>query len=46
MAKICMLEEEGQGSNIAVKMIAKDGEEVNFSEPCICDGQVEKWLNR
>ena len=27
-------------------MIAKDGEEVDFHEDCICEGQVEVWLTR
>ena len=36
----------GVKTNVAVKMTAKDGEEVDFSEQCVCDGQVEKWLNR
>ena len=45
MARIAMLDEKEKVTNIAIKMIAKDGEEVNFNEPCYCDGQVEKWLN-
>ena len=46
MAKLTMEEKEGVVSNTAIKMTAKDGEEVEFSEPCLCEGQVEKWLNR
>ena len=46
MAKLTMKEEDGVLTNVAVKMTAKDGEEVSFSESCVCDGQVEKWLNR
>ena len=46
MAKLTMKEEDGVKTNVAVKMTAKDGEEVEFSEPCLCDGQVEKWLSR
>lgn len=46
MAKITMLEKDGVVTNTAIKMTAKDGEEVNFSENCVCEGQVEKWLNR
>ena len=46
MAKITMLEENDVVTNTAIKMTAKDGEEVDFSEPCLCEGQVEKWLKR
>ena len=45
MAKLTMQEEDGNISNTAIKMTAKDGEEVDFYEPCVCEGQVEKWLN-
>ena len=38
--QISLLEEEGKLTNIAMKMIAKDGEEVDFHEPCVCDEQV------
>ena len=43
MAKIHM---ESEDSNTTVSMTAKDGEEVEFFKPCVCEGQVEKWLNR
>ena len=33
-------------SNVATKMIAKDGEIVNLKQPFACDGQVEKWLDQ
>ena len=39
--------ESDQGrSNVATKMIAKDGEIVNLKQPFACDGQVEKWLDQ
>ena len=43
MAKIQM---ESEGSITTVSMTAKDGEQVDFYQPCVCEGQVEKWLNR
>ena len=46
MSRIKMTEDEDGPTNVAIRMTAKDGEEVDFSEPCICDGQVEKWLTR
>ena len=45
LAKLQFLEEESPSSKIAIQMIAKDGENVDLSEPCVCEGQVEKWLN-
>ena len=30
----------------AFAMSAKDGEYVEFNEDCVCEGQVEVWLNR
>ena len=33
-------------SNKAFAMSAKDGEYVEFNEDCVCEGQVEVWLNR
>ena len=35
-----------QLSNNAFAMSAKDGEYVEFNVDCICEGQVEVWLNR
>ena len=46
MAKITMQIEDGLTTNIALKMTAKDGGEVEFFEPCVCEGQVEKWLDK
>ena len=47
MAKL-MMEEDGEGkaTNTAHTMVAKDGEKVLFKVACICEGQVEVWLNR
>ena len=33
-------------SNTAYAMSAKDGEYVEFNVDCLCEGQVEVWLNR
>ena len=46
LAKLSLLDDNEDSNNIAVQMIAKDGEKVDLNEPCICDGQVEKWLNK
>jgi hypothetical protein len=35
-----------QLTNNAFAMSAKDGEYVEFASDCICEGQVEVWLNR
>ena len=35
-----------QLTNNAFAMSAKDGEYVEFNVDCICEGQVEVWLNR
>ena len=35
-----------ESTNSAVAMFAKDGEYVAFNEECLCEGQVEVWLNR
>ena len=47
LAKIEMKKEETtiEQSNKAIKMKAKDGEIVDLSEDCLCDGKVENWLN-
>ena len=46
MAKLKMKEVDGKGTNTAVVMVAKDGETVEFVEECVCEGQVEVWLNK
>lgn len=47
MAKLKIREtEDGQVTNNAYATIAKDGEYVEFSEDCVCEGQVEVWLNK
>ena len=47
MAKLKMQEkEDGSPTNTAVTMTAKDGEIVQFTKACVCEGQVEVWLNR
>ena len=47
MAKLIMEEDgEGKATNTAHTMVAKDGEKVLFKVACICEGQVEVWLNR
>ncbi len=33
-------------TNNAFAMVAKDGEVVDFDKDCLCEGQVEVWLNR
>ena len=41
LARIEMVEgKEGQTTNLAERMFAKDGEEVVFPEPCLCEGKV------
>jgi len=37
--------EEGVVANVATKMIAKDGEIVDFFKPFVMTGAVERWLN-
>ena len=47
IAKLEMVKtEEGTVTKTAHTMIAKDGEVVPLLEECLCDGQVEVWLNR
>ena len=46
MAKLDLRKEKDQVTNNAFAMHAKDGEFVEFSKDCICEGQVEVWLNR
>lgn len=47
MAKLKLTEDKkGKPTNKACAMYAKDGEFVDFSEECLCEGQVEVWLNR
>ena len=46
LAKIEMKsDEDGNPTNAATTMIAKDGEKVTFAADCLCDGKVENWLN-
>ena len=44
MAKLEL--KKGSDSSHAFAMMAKDGERVEFDKICICEGQVEVWLNR
>uniref|UniRef100_W5MKY4 Dynein, axonemal, heavy polypeptide 9 like n=1 Tax=Lepisosteus oculatus TaxID=7918 RepID=W5MKY4_LEPOC len=37
-------EDEG-GRTVAVGMFSREGEYVPFSEPCVCEGQAERWLS-
>lgn len=46
MAKLKLREDKGVQTNSAIGMIAKDGEYVDFNKECLCEGQVEVWLNR
>ena len=39
-------DDDGKPMKIALGMYSKEGEYVDFSEPCECVGQVEVWLNR
>ena len=46
MAKLKLREKKGKTTNSAKAMVAKDGELVDFDRDCLCEGQVEVWLNR
>ena len=46
MAKLKLRDTGAEIETHAYCMIAKDGEEVDFHEDCICEGQVEVWLTR
>ncbi len=46
MAKLKLKEKNGEATNSACAMVAKDGEVVEFNQDCLCEGQVEVWLNR
>lgn len=46
MAKLKLRDTGKEIETQAYCMIAKDGEEVDFCQECICEGQVEVWLNR
>ncbi|KAF7661524.1 hypothetical protein LDENG_00258930 [Lucifuga dentata] len=35
---------EEDGKAVAIGMYSREGEYVQFSEPCICEGQAESWL--
>lgn len=37
-------EEEEKGEVVAVGMYSREGEYVQFSEPCVCEGQVVKKI--
>eukprot|EP00058_Branchiostoma_floridae_P018235 XP_002603724.1 hypothetical protein BRAFLDRAFT_93046 [Branchiostoma floridae] len=39
-------DEDGNPTKTALGMYSKEGEYVDFPEPCECVGQVEAWLNR
>ena len=46
MAKLKFQEDEaGKPTKGALGMYSKDGEYVSFVELCVCEGQVEVWLN-
>jgi dynein heavy chain len=46
MAKLKLRNTGKDIETLAYAMIAKDGEEVEFPSDCVCEGQVEVWLNR
>jgi dynein heavy chain len=46
MAKLKLRNTGKDIETLAHAMIAKDGEEVEFPGDCVCEGQVEVWLNR
>ena len=46
MAKLKLRDTGADIEKDAYSMIAKDGEEVDFYQDCICEGQVEVWLTR
>ncbi len=46
MAKLKLRDTGSEIETHAYAMIAKDGEEVDFAKDCICEGQVEVWLNK
>ncbi len=47
MAKLkFQMDDQNQPTKEALGMYSKDGEYVDFSEPCLCVGQVEVWLNK
>ena len=46
MAKLKLREDNPSSPNNAHAMVAKDGEVVEFDRECVCEGQVEVWLNR
>ncbi len=39
------IEDPTKLSNNAYAMSSKDGEYVLFNDDCVCEGQVEGWLN-
>ncbi|KAG9396803.1 Dynein heavy chain and region D6 of dynein motor [Carpediemonas membranifera] len=40
------LDDEGQKTDTAVGMYSMENEYIPFAEPCLCQGQVEVWLNK
>ena len=46
MAKLKLRDAGKEIDTHAWCMVAKDGEEVEFTKDCVCEGQVEVWLNR
>uniref|UniRef100_A0A8C9ZTH7 Dynein, axonemal, heavy polypeptide 9 like n=1 Tax=Sander lucioperca TaxID=283035 RepID=A0A8C9ZTH7_SANLU len=36
---------EEEGEAVAIGMYSREGEYVQFSEPCVCEGQAECWLS-
>ena len=47
MARLKFKEDsDGRPTKTALGMYSKEGEYVNFNEPCECVGQVELWLNK
>ena len=45
MAQLKLRDDKSKANN-AFAMVAKDGEYVEFDKDCVCEGQVEVWLNR
>ncbi|TRY96398.1 hypothetical protein DNTS_010073 [Danionella cerebrum] len=50
LADLSFKEEEQSGTldpktTVALGMYSREGEYVPFSEPCVCEGQAECWLN-
>ena len=39
-------DDDDQDTKTALGMYSKEGEYVVFQDPCVCEGQVEVWLNK